>query len=64
MLDIVPSCNPERKTNDANLKKWQKAEVQAQFWTPIFFSLVLPPLVSIVPCYHPIQFKRKLRRQT
>ena len=29
-----------------------------------FFSLVLPPLVSIVPCYHPIQFKRKLRRQT
>ena len=61
----LQSCAISRKTNDANLRKWQKkAHFESNFGPPNFFPRVLPLLIDIVPSYHSMQFKRKLMNQT
>ena len=55
---ILCNCAISRKTNNANLRKWQKTYFRATH----FFSWVLPLLV-VVSTYHPMQLGGKLMNQ-
>ena len=59
-----------RKTNQQNLGKWSTKQfcthfwpVWPKFWPQIFFHrLYLYQYLDNVPSYHPMQFKRKLKK--
>ena len=78
-LLVVRQCSKlspytiSRKNNEPNLKKWQKTQFWAWFWTiypkfvqPIFLFAGLPLLAlrHCSPSYHPMQLKGKLRHQS
>ena len=69
LLDVrhcpkLQSCAIPIKTNDANLRKWQKYNFGSHFGPPIFFCGFYLHYLDIVPSYHPIQLKGKLMKQT
>ena len=69
LLDVrhcpkLQSCAIPIKTNDANLRKWQKYNFGSHFGPPVFFHEFYLHYLDIVPSYHLIHIKGKLMNQT